>query len=394
MNVRRLCAATSLVAVISALASQVDAAAPKVSSPVLTTLLRFNGTNGSSPQAGLTADPSGSGTLFGVTSGGGGTGAGTVFKIAPPAKGKTTWRYNIVYNFKGSGGTKVDGQSPQSELLIDPKTGVIYGTTVNGGPNNYGTVFQLRPPKSGTSTWQELILANFQNGTAKGQNPHGALVFDSDGGVLGTALVGGKYNDGTIFHVTPPATGTGWKFAVLQQLGATSTDSMQPNAGVVRDPSTGVYYGTSSTGGASSKGTVFSLRAVKGGGWQKTILYSFRGGNDGATPLGKVIIAADGSLYGTAALAGAYNKGVVFQLAPPTGSGTKWTYRVLHQFLGGANDGMQPKSLVVGSSGVMYGATLYGGGSSVCSGGCGTIYKMTPPPTGSKIWERGRAVSI
>ena len=140
------------------------------------------------------------------------------------------------------------------------------------------------------TAWQESILANFQNGTAKGQNPHGALVFDSDGGVLGTALIGGKYNDGTIFHVTPPATGTGWKFAVLQQLGATSTDSMQPYAGVVRDPSTGVYYGTSSTGGTYSKGTVFSLKSVKGGGWQKTILYSFRGGNDGSTPLGKVII--------------------------------------------------------------------------------------------------------
>jgi uncharacterized repeat protein (TIGR03803 family) len=389
MNVRRLCVATSLVAAFSALAvhevaAAGSAASPSVASPVLNTLFRFNGTDGSTPQAGLTADPSGNGVLYGVTTGGGTLGAGTVFRLAPPAKGQTAWRYIILYSFQGSGGSKPDGQSPQSEVLIDPKNGVIYGDTALGGPNNYGTVFQLRPPKSG-SKWQESVLANFENGTAKGENPNGALVFDGDGGLFGTALLGGTYNEGTIFHVGPP-NGKGWQLKVLQQLGATSTDSTQPFAGLVRDPSTGVLYGTSSTGGSNSKGTVFRLKAINGR-WQKTILYSFKGANDGSTPLGKVIIGSDGSLYGTAALAGAYNSGVVFQLSPPTGTGTKWTYRVLHQFLGGTNDGMQPKNLVVGSNGVMYGATLYGGGSTVCTGGCGTIYKMTPPPTGSKTWK-------
>ncbi|HVZ51572.1 MAG TPA: choice-of-anchor tandem repeat GloVer-containing protein [Pseudolabrys sp.] len=356
-----------------------------MASPVLNTLFRFNSTNGATPQAGLTADPSGNGTLFGATSGGGASGIGTIFKLAPPAKGKTTWRFNTLYSFQGNG-TKADGRNPQSPVLIDPKNGFIYGVTFNGGPNEYGTVFQLRPPKSGTTAWQESILANFQNATARGQNPRGALAFDSDGSLVGTAVLGGRYNDGTAFRLVPPNGKVGWQFKLMQNFGVTSADSMQPNGGVVRDPSSGVLYGTSSAGGAGGKGTVFSLKAVKGG-WKETILYSFRGGNDGATPLGNLIIGSDGSLYGATALGGAYNSGVVFQLVPPTGSGTKWTLRNLHQFLGGTNDGMQPQSLAIGSKGVLYGSTLYGGGSTVCSGGCGTVYQLTPPPSGSKIWK-------
>ena len=378
MNVRRLYAATTLVAAISALPSHVIAASPSVASPVLTTIFRFDGAKkGSLPQAGVTADPAGTGVLYGVTTGGGAYGSGIAFKLKPAA-GKNLWPITILHDFKGNG-SNADGRNPMAELLVSPGTGAIYGTTANGGPNDKGTVFQLLPPRSGQTAWRQSVLANFDNYQARGANPRSALIFGGKNSLLGTALLGGGKNDGTAFRLTQPS-GKGWGFSLLHTFGATSNDGVQPAAGLVRDPSTNVLYGTTVTGGKHNSGTVYSL--TQGGG-QTTILYSFTGGNDGGAPTGNIIIGADGSLYGTASIGGAFNNGVVFQLKPVSG---KWKFRVLHQFLGGSNDGAQPKGLAVGTGGVLYGATLYGGGSSICTGGCGTVFKMTPPSGGGQVW--------
>lgn len=379
MNVRHLYAATTLVAAVSALATHEVAAAQKVASPVLTTIYRFDGAKkGSLPQAGVTADPAGTGVLYGVTTGGGAYGSGIVFKLKPAA-GKKAWPITILHDFKGNG-SNADGRNPVAELLISPSTGAIYGTTANGGPNDKGTIFQLLPPRSGEKTWRQSILANFDKYQARGANPRSALIFDGRDGLIASALLGGRKNDGTAFRLTPPSGKGGWGFALLHAFGATGDDGVQPGAGLVRDPSTNVLYGTTVTGGKHNSGTVYSLKQGTG---LITILYSFTGGDDGGAPNGNIIIGADGSLYGTASIGGAFNNGVVFRLKAANGN---WKFRVLHQFRG-ANDGAQPKGLAVGTGGALYGATLYGGGSNVCNGGCGTVFKMTPPASGGQIWK-------
>ena len=87
----------------------------------------------------------------------------------------------------------------------------------------------------------------------------------------------------------------------------------------------GNLYGTTTAGGASDAGTVFEL-TPSGGGWTKTTLYSFTGGND-ATPT-QVLVGNDGNLYGVAS-GGVSRGGVVFQLTP---SGGRWTESVIHPF--------------------------------------------------------------
>lgn len=122
----------------------------------------------------------------------------------------------------------------------------------------------------------------------------------------------------------------------------------------------------------------------------ETVLYAFKGGSDGASPLAELIADSAGNLYGTAKAGGLLTAckggcGVVFELSPPKSTG-KWTETVLYAFKAG-KDGQAPVAgLVFDAKGALYGTTANGGGSSTCSGGCGTAFKLTPPATKGKPW--------
>ena len=61
---------------------------------------------------------------------------------------------------------------------------------------------------------------------------------------------------------------------------------------------------------------------------------------------------------------------------------------VLHSFTGVTSDGAYPDgALVIGSGGVLYGATFYGGSGISCGApGCGTVYSLTPPASPGGAW--------
>jgi uncharacterized repeat protein (TIGR03803 family) len=116
--------------------------------------------------------------------------------------------------------------------------------------------------------------------------------------------------------------------------------------------------------------------------WTETVLYFFRGGNnDGAFPLGDLIMDPNGVLDGTTF----YGPGVatgpggtVFKLSPPAAGETQWTETVLYSFRGGNNDGAGPRGgVIMDPNGVLYGTTT-GGGNPACPGGCGTVFKLVP----------------
>ncbi len=138
----------------------------------------------------------------------------------------------------------------------------------------------------------------------------------------------------------------------------------------------GNFYGTAWAGGSYGYGTVFKL-SHSGSGWVLTTLYSFAGGNDGATPWGRLALAQDGTLYGTTAYGGAScGCGTVFHLRPsPTARRTAvapWNETVIHRFIG--SDGEMPLAdLTFDSAGNIYGTT-FGGGND----GNGVIYELTP----------------
>jgi len=131
--------------------------------------------------------------------------------------------------------------------------------------------------------------------------------------------------------------------------------------------------------------------------WKEKVLYSFQGGtNDGASPAGGVVFDAAGNLYGATDQGGGQcppaQCGTVFQLEPPANKGDPWTETVLHVFKGNASgDGNTPVgSVIIDSSGNLYGTTGYGGsGNCVLLGtkvGCGTVYELSPPKQKGGAW--------
>jgi len=132
--------------------------------------------------------------------------------------------------------------------------------------------------------------------------------------------------------------------------------------------------------------------------WKEKVLYSFQGATDGQLPVGSIVFDSAGNLYGATTQGGATNCspvadcGTVFQLAPPAKTGDPWTETVLYVFKGAKdNDGDSPAGgLVIDDQGNLYGTTAYGGtGNCVLlgiKGGCGTVYKLSPPSEKGGAW--------
>lgn len=337
-------------------------------------------TDGLVPSAGMIFDAAGN--LYGATTSGGSHSKGTVYEISPVAGGG--WKETILYNF---GATTTDAAAPNAALVLDSK-GNLYGTTAQGGAIGMGTVFKLS--LSG-STWTESILWSFGQTTTDGEVPEAGLIFDSKGNLYGTTEQGGANTTwaaqtggwGTVFELSPPASGTVWTEKILYAFGYLSqTDGYFPTAGVIFD-SSGNLYGTTSDGGAGQDleggGTVFKLAPTTSGPWKETILYSFGGGSPtGYSPEGGLVMDSAGNLYGTANLGGnGFGlDGVVFEISPA--SGGAWMETVLHSFGAYATDGIHPTStLLFDVEGNLYGTTYAGGSNQM-----GMAFELTPEAGG------------
>ncbi len=396
----------------------------------------FNGTDGHSPSGALVQDAAGN--LYGIT-GRGGTistacpafptvngstapaGCGLVFKLAPPASGKTAWTETILYKFSGH-----DGSSPVGDLIFD-KAGNLYGTTATGGDvplacagsktaGTYagcGLVFQLAPPRPGKPGWTQTILYRFTN--ADGSQPSAGLVIDAAGHLYGTASNGGgtsaacplnKKNGvpagcGVAFELTPPKAGkAAWTFDVLHRF-ASGTDGNDPLAKLVRD-SAGFLYGTTAGGGRAPAscaanastgvpagcGTIFRLKPPppERRCWTEAVLHRFVGDAGGANPIGQLVLDKAGDLYGTTYLGGTSALGplgTVFKLAPPATGQAVWPLTILHDFgTGPVEDGAYPYAgLLMTPTGILIGTTSEGGSQNL-----GAVYRLTPPAAGKAAW--------
>jgi uncharacterized repeat protein (TIGR03803 family) len=317
------------------------------------------------------------GNLYGISPEGGFRGGvcgrygcGYVFKV--DASGVET----VLYEFTG----KADGYSPQAGLILD-LAGNLYGTTS-------AAVFKL--DKSGTFT----VLHS--PGSSVG------LVQDAAGNLYGTTEAGGVTRGvcapngcGTVFKLDKSGT-----YTVLYDFTG-SPDGAIPVAGVVLDPA-GNLYGTTENGGASNLGTVFKLDTSN----TESVLHSFTGAPDGATPVASVILDAAGNLYGTTLSGGLRdcfesagtnppsNKqiycGVVFKV-DITGTET-----VVHSFTGIPDGALPQASLVLDATGHFYGTTAEGGSNSFfgCEilnpaepTGCGSIFKLDGAGTVSVVYS-------
>jgi hypothetical protein len=198
------------------------------------------GTDGFAPGGPLISDRTGA--LYGTTADSGtlpfGARDGTIFKLTPPAAGKTSWTKTTLYTFKGA----ADGSIPLGTLLRD-SSGALYGATKAGN----GTVFKLTPPAKGKTAWALTTLYSFKGG-ADGQTPSSGLIMDKTGALIGTTFEGGTAQSrGTVFKLTPPKTATGkWTETVLHAFTG-GNDGISPG-GVLVSP-TGLLFGVASYGG-------------------------------------------------------------------------------------------------------------------------------------------------
>jgi len=221
---------------------------------------------------------------------------------------------------------------------------------------------------------QYTELYNF-NWHAEGANPNNPALMAQgfDGNIYGT-LQTQLFGDGSVFGWSVPAS------TIAQIYGFTGPDGSTPQSGLSLGLD-GSFYGTTETGGTLGKGSVFKITS----GGALTQLYSFSDGTDGAYPWAPPIQGPDGSLYGVTQIGGDRGSircgcGTVFKLTPNS-DGT-WTKTTLYAFRGGPNDGAFPvDGLVFDRAGNIY-STTDGGGNNSCSGGCGTVFKLTPSSGG------------
>ena len=312
------------------------------------------GSDGASPFGAMIKDTKG---RYGTTYYGGTNNVGTVFKLARDGT------ESVLHSFAGGS----DGANPQTDLIADT-TGNFYGTTSAGGASGCGTVFKVKP------NGHETVLYAFKC-RPDGFTPNGGLVMDSAGNLYGTTYGGGDTNQGAVFKLAPDGTET------ISYSFQGGSDAAYPDAGLIMDKK-GNLFGTTYGGGDAALGTVFKL-SPKG---KETVLYSFKGGSDGANPFAKLISDSSGNLYGTTWAGGGSGCngngcGTVFSVAQ---DGSE---KVLHSFAGGS-DGFGPYAGVAAdTNGNLYGTTLYGGGNGCSGNGCGLVFKLAPDGTKTDLHD-------
>ncbi len=316
-----------------------------------TVLYQFHsGTDGAFPASRVVFGPDGA--LYGTTSEGGGSGCnahgcGTVFRLSPPPTVCKTslcpWIETVLYRFTGG----ADGAIPEYGDLIFDSAGSIYGTTsgdnanfgsvyklsrsggvwtettlwsftggndgffpeagvvFDGAGNLYGSmetgIFELSPSGGG---WTETVIHGF-NGMMEGLVTECGVVFDRAGNLYGGTAVEGPEGDGSIFQLTP--SGQSWNLQVIHAGGALVGTNLNFDAA-------GNLYGTRATD-QSALGEAFKMSLVDGS-WTYTLLHSFSGQGEGATPYDGMVMDSNGNLWGTTSGGGVHNYGLVYEITP------------------------------------------------------------------------------
>ena len=298
---------------------------------------------GKNPAAGLVEGTDGA--LYGTTSNGGTNDLGTVFRIDP--NGLIT----TLINFTGTAGAN-PGAIPLGPLVFG-NDGKLYGTTSEGGANDFGARLSRECQRSyGTALY-------FGTGPGDGANPKGKLIQGADGNYYGMTSGGADLSliFGTIFRITPNGSET-----VLFKF--TGAEGAFPTGGLVQGRN-GNFYGVAFAGGDHGIGTIFKVDPLG----TLTLLYSFSGESDGSNPQGELVEDPTnvGIFYGIASNGGDFGYGTVYKVDTAAMPVVPVTLAAFDGSTLGANP---HSSLALGTDGFLYGTTFTGGTNNL-----GTVFK-------------------
>ncbi|MBA3915941.1 MAG: hypothetical protein H0X25_19235 [Acidobacteriales bacterium] len=187
------------------------------------------------------------GTFYGTT--GSVNGTGSIFHLAPSGEGG--WTETILAEFGPVG--SFDPACPCGTTL--DAAGNLFGTSQGGGTAGAGTLYEL--PHSGDGSWGPLVVIHSFGGPFDGQYPLGRPVFDASGNIYGTTVYGSRPSGGGILYRFSPTSEGGWMGSILHDFGG-GNDGKSPEASPTVD-SAGNIYGTTSLGGIYNGGTVWRI---------------------------------------------------------------------------------------------------------------------------------------
>jgi uncharacterized repeat protein (TIGR03803 family) len=311
------------------------------------------------------------GNFYGTTFKGGGEQAGRIFRITPSGTVADLHRFCTEADC-------ADGEYP-SDPLIQGTDGNLYGTTSRGGPGcteySYGCGTFFRITLAGERT--TLYTFCLQDSCLDGEDPEGPIVQASDGNFYGTTNAGGAGRSGTIYRLTPSG-----DFTLLYTF---CTQSGCPDGngpwGLALGPD-GALYGTT-----ESYPTVFKI--ALGGTFQ--VLATLCPGPDCGSAYAPPVPATDGNLYGTIAGVGKNHQGIIYRITTSGGLTRLYSFCSLPD----CEDGGDPMGPILqATDGNLYGTTWGVEGSNP-----GTVYRLvlglapfvTPVPA---FGNAGQQVSI
>ncbi|HEV2211230.1 MAG TPA: choice-of-anchor tandem repeat GloVer-containing protein [Verrucomicrobiae bacterium] len=275
-------------------------------------------------------------------------GLGTVFKMT--SDGQLT----TMASFNGTNGMYPAG------ALLQGADGNFYGITtsdINGNP----TLFVMGPDGA------LYTLARFDG--AADPNPLGGLAQGPDGNLYGVTERGGLLSEGTVFRMviaTSP-----WELQTLVTFSLNDHPELgaYPEGGMVLG-NDGSLYGTTGDGGAcGAYGTVFKMTT---NGDLTTLAPFCRSPGSAVWPGGRLLLAADGSFYGTAG-GGTYTFGCVFHFTPGDAPAVLGSLTV--------DCGSDPVDGLAQAND----SNIYGVATSAGQGNCGAVFRITPDGTASGL---------
>ena len=336
---------------------------PSAQAQTFKVLYTFRGTDGSGPDGTLAMDSAGN--LYGTTYFGGEYGNGVIFKLNPFG-GET-----VLFNGGPPGNNY--GAYPAYGVILD-KAGNIFGLLC-ASPEGGGEIV-------GRVAGKGKILYDFGtclNNCYVPSVPNGGLLEDSSGNLYGVTFFGGVKGQGLECEMRGCGTiykfDTSGKFHVLYAFTG-GTDGAYPDGSLIQDAAGNLYGATTSGGdlscpqgmGINGCGTVFRL--APDGAF--TVLHTFKGGADGAGPLGALVRDAAGNLYGAAQVGGntsCYNGcGTLFKID------NRGRFTVLYTFTAVVDGGYPNGNIVLDSKGNLYGDTEGLNGNSYY----GTVFELSP----------------